>query len=366
MINLHFRAIITIVYLQKKIYYQNVSNIMILARAPLRMSFVGWGSDIASFYRQHVWAVLSTSINQYIYISLNPKFDQRIRLSYNKTEIVDTFEELEHDLAKEIIKFAYGYLNSTNWVNNYIPKGIEIASIADIPSEWSWLGSSSSFTVWLLHALYAYNHRYVSAQTLAEHSCKIEIDICNKPIGKQDQYASAYGWLNFIEFFPDDTVQVAPIVFSREKKNEIESNLLMFYTGITRSADNILGEQTKNLWEQIDKITWMKKMVALAYDLKQELENDNVQRFWDLLHENRKLKKNMAGGISDPKIDTRYEKAMKAGATGGKLLWAGGGGFFVFYVPAEHHNDVKNALSDLRHVPFSFDTWWSQIIHYKD
>lgn len=326
---------------------------MIVVRTPLRMSFVWWWSDIASFYREHGWAVLSTSLDKYIYVSCNPKFDNKIRLSYRKTEIVDSVEELEHDLAKVI----FNYVGVDKWV--------ELVSIADIPSEGSGLGSSSSFTIAMLHALHAHNHRYATQQHLAEQSCHIEIDLCGKPIGKQDQYAAAYWGFNFIEFNKDDTVKVSPLIFSKERKRELESNLLMFYTGITRSANTILAEQTVNMGDKIDKIEGMKKMVELAYQLKKDLENNDLSTFGTLLHQNRLLKKQMASGISDPQIDIWYERAMSAWAQWWKLLWAWGGGFFVFYVAPKDHQAVIDALNDLKHIPFGFDNEWSKVIHYS-
>ncbi len=326
---------------------------MIVVRTPLRMSFVWWGSDIASFYRKQGWAVLSTSIDKYVYITLNKKFDNKLRLSYSKTEIVDSSNELEHDLAKMILNYK--------WITQWI----EIVSIADIPSEGSWLGSSSSFTIAMLHALWAYQNKHQSQEDLAEQSCHIEIDLCQKPIWKQDQYAAAYGWFNFIEFMQDDSVKVTPIVFSKEKKKELESNLLLFYTGKTRSANNILAEQSIDLWKKLDKIEWMRKMVTLAYQLKKDLENNNLETFGPLLHENRLLKKQMASAISNPQIDERYSKAMSAGAEWWKLLWAWGGGFLVFYVQPQYHNTVIESLKDLQYIPFSFDNEWSKVIYYK-
>ncbi len=339
---------------------------MIGIKVPLRMSFVGGGSDIASFYSEHGWAVVSSSINKYIYININPKFDHKIRFSYSKTEIIDSINEMQHDLAKAIIIYAYDFLNEHSTHTSYKPEWFEIISIADIPSEWSGLGSSSAFTVALLQALYAYNNKFVSAETLAEQACEIEIKILGKPIGKQDQYASAHGGFNFIEFFPDGTVSVQPIIFSKETKRKLESKLLMFYTGITRKADTILGEQTKNIGDQKDKIEGMKKMVKIAYELKKELEENNEQRFGELLHENRLLKKEMAWGISNPQIDQWYDSAIQAGATGGKLLGAGGWGFFIFYAPEDKHEKIKSALSDLRYIPFSFENGGSQVIFYQD
>src|SRR5687768_1671725 len=205
---------------------------MIISRTPLRMSFVGGGSDLPSFYRRHGGAVVSTAISKFVYITLNEKFDHRIRVSYSRTKEANSVSEVQHPLVREAMKLLE------------IDGGIEITSIADIPSRGTGLGSSSAFTVGLLHALHAFQGRYVSAKHLGEESSHIEIDLCGETIGKQDQYAAAYGGLNVITFNPDDTVDVEPIVCSRDVVMGLEDNLIAFYTGVTRSASTILGRQS--------------------------------------------------------------------------------------------------------------------------
>lgn len=323
---------------------------MIIAKAPLRISFVGWWSDLPSFYRKYGWAVISTSIDKYIYITVNKKFDDSIRISYSKTEIVDNINDIQHDLVREALR------------DIWIEHGIEITSIADIPSKGTWLWSSSSFSVALYHALYSYKRQFVTSETLAQKACHLEIDICKQPIGKQDQYAAAYWWLNFIEFKPDDTVHINPIICAKETIQRLSNNLLMFYTWITRNASNILADQNQYMVSDTEKQEIMKKMVALTYTLKKELENNNLNNFWDILHQNRILKKKMSWWISNPQIDERYDKAMKAGAQWGKILGAGWWWFLLFYVPHDHHDDVSKALSELKKVDFEFDTEWSKII----
>lgn len=323
---------------------------MIIAKAPLRISFVWGWSDLPSFYRKYWGAVISTTIDKYIYITLNKKFDDSIRISYSKTEIVDAIDDIQHDLVRETLRDI--------WIEN----GIEITSIADIPSKGSWLWSSSCFSVALYHALYAYKRQFVTAETLAQKACNLEINICKQPIGKQDQYASAYGWLNIIEFKPDDTVHVNPIICTKETMQKLSNNLLMFYTGITRSASNILADQNQNMISDNEKQEIMKKMVALTYDLKKELENNDLNNFWNILHQNRILKKQMSGWVSNPQIDEWYNKAMEAWAQWGKILGAWGWWFLLFYVPQEYHKSVCNALSDLRKIDFEFETEWSKII----
>ncbi len=294
--------------------------------------------------------MISTSIDKYIYITINKKFDDDIRLSYSKTEIVDSVDKIEHQFFREMLK----YLN--------LGKGIEITSIADIPSKGSWLWSSSSFCVWTLQALYAYIWRYVSPEQLAQEACMIEIEKCWEPIGKQDQYAAAYGWFNFIKFNTDDTVSVEPIICLPETKKRLSENLIMLYTGITRSASNILADQNKNMVSDIQKQEIMKKMVKLTYDLKSDLENNDLNNFGQILHENWLLKKEMSGWISNPQIDEWYDKAMKAWALWWKILGAGWWGFLLFYVPKDRQEDVYTALNDLKKVKFNFDNTWSKII----
>jgi len=323
---------------------------MIISRTPLRISFTWGWSDLASFYRKFWGAVISTSIDKYIYVTVNKKFDNKIRLSYSKTEEVEHPDQLEHKYVKEILN----YLNLDWW--------LEITSIADIPSKWSWLGSSSSFCVWMLQAMYAYKGKHVSPEQLAQEACMVEIEKCWEPIGKQDQYAAAYGWLSFIKFNTDDTVSVEPIVCLPETKKRLSENLIMLYTGITRSASNILADQNKNMVSDEKKQEIMQKMVKLTYDLKKELENNNLNDFGRILHENRLLKKEMSGWISNPQIDERYDKAMKAWALWGKILGAWGWWFLLFYVPKDRQEDVYTALSDLKKVKFNFDTSWSKII----
>lgn len=309
---------------------------------------------MSSFYNEHGGAVISTTIDKYIYVTVNKSFDDKIRLKYSKVEEVDSPSEFEHKRAGEILNLVG------------IKKAIEISSLADIPSKGTGLGSSSSFTVALLHALHTYKGEYASPETLASEACKIEIDVLKEPIGKQDQYAAAYGGLNIIKFNPDDSVCVDPIICKKDSIKKLEKNLLMFYTGITRSASNILQHQKNNLEQNANKISIMKEMVGLTEELAEELQKNNVDAFGEILHENWMLKKEMAEGISTPTIDDWYQNALKAGATGGKLLGAGGGGFLLFYAPTARHESVKKALGELRPIDFNFDLQGSKIIFIHD
>ena len=213
-----------------------------------------------------------------------------------------------------------------------------------------------------MHALSVYKWKYISPEELAQEDCIIEMDKCWQPIWKQDQYAAAYGWLNFIEFKMDDTVSVSPIICLPETKRRLSNNLIMLYTWITRSASNILADQNKNMVSDSKKQDIMKEMVKLTYELKKELENNNLNNFGKLLHENWLLKKEMSWWISNPQIDERYEKAMKAWAEWWKILWAWWWWFLLFYVPKDKQEDVYTALSDLRKVKFDFDNTWSKVI----
>lgn len=323
---------------------------MIISRTPLRMSFVGGGSDLAVFYRKHGGAVVSTAINQFVYITVNPKFDSRIRVSYSRTEEARSVGKIKHPLVREALKLLG------------VEGGIEITSIADIPARGTGLGSSSSFTVGLLHALHAFSGRYAGAEQLAREACEIEIERCGEPIGKQDQYAAAYGGFNFIEFNSDDSVSVEPIICRRETLQTLQTNTLVFYTGITRSAADILKNQQAAVGGEKAKQRVMRQMVNLACTLKTELEKNNAGAFGDLIHENWLLKKSLTTGITSKVIDAWYDKARRAGAIGGKLLGAGTGGFLMFYAPQERHEAIACALSDLRRMDFRFEPQGSRII----
>jgi D-glycero-alpha-D-manno-heptose-7-phosphate kinase len=323
---------------------------MIVSRTPLRMSFVGGGSDLPVFYRRFGGAVVSTAVNQFVYVTVNRKFDDQIRVSYSRTEEVRTVEKVKHPLVREALKLAG------------LAGGIEITSIADIPARGTGLGSSSSFTVGLLHALHAHVGRYASAEQLAREACHIEIDLCGEPIGRQDQYAAAYGGFNFIQFHPDDTVSVEPIICRRETLQLLQANTLVFYTGITRRAAGILHTQQRVVGGEKTKQRVMKQMVALAHQLKVELQRNNADAFGQAIHENWLLKRSLTDGISSPQIDAWYEAARRAGAVGGKLLGAGTGGFLMFYAPQDRHDAIARALGELRRMDFRFEPRGSQII----
>lgn len=323
---------------------------MIISRTPLRMSFVGGGSDLPVFYRRFGGAVVSTAINQFVYVTVNKKFDQRIRVSYSRTEEASSVARIRHPLVREALQMLE------------IKGGIEITSIADVPSKGTGLGSSSSFSVGLLHVLHAFVGRHAGAEQLACEACQIEIDRCKEPIGKQDQYAAAFGGMNFIRFNRDESVVVEPIICRAQTLAEIQAGTLTFYTGLTRSASNVLQEQRHAMAAERKKQKVMCRMVELAEQLREELQGNQTRRFGEILHEGWMLKKSLTRGISSGIIDDWYEKGRKAGAVGGKLLGAGAGGFLMFYAPPDRHEAIASALPGLRQVDFRFERAGSRII----
>jgi len=323
---------------------------MIITRTPLRISFVGGGTDLPEFYRKEPGAVVSTAIDRYMYIVVNQRFDDTIRISYSRTEIVTDVAEIQHPIVREALKLVG------------ITNGIEIVSIADIPAGTG-LGSSSSFTVGLLNALYAYNGTLKSAEELAREACHIELDILGEPIGKQDQYIAAYGGFRYIQFNPDETVFTEPIIYDKENKNSLTQSLLLFYTGDTRQAGSILTEQKANM-RQSGKMEFLRKIRDLALELRTQWNSDaSPDILGDFLHRGWLLKKQLAAGITNSIIDEYYKNALEAGTLGGKILGAGGGGFLLLYCPREKQAKVREALSDLALTEFSLEPEGSNIIY---
>lgn len=323
---------------------------MIISRTPLRMSFAGGGSDLPAYYREFGGAVVSTAIDQYVYVNVNKKFDDGIRVGYSKNEEVSSAKEIAHPLVRSALEYLQ------------IPGGVEITTIADIPSSGTGLGSSSSFTVGLLHALHEYRCKTVDAKTLAQEACHIEIDLCKEPIGKQDQYAAAFGGFNLIEFHPNETVTVNQIQCQAQTLQTLQENLLVLYTGKTRSASTLLKEQSAEMARSEQKQKTMHQMVQLARDLSNELAANRLDAMGEILRAGWMLKKSLVPGISESEIDGWYEAGMAAGAQGGKILGAGAGGFLLFYAPKERHFAITRALSGLKQVPMAFDRLGSQII----
>jgi D-glycero-alpha-D-manno-heptose-7-phosphate kinase len=327
---------------------------MIISRTPLRISFVGGGSDLPAFYCRESGAVVSTAINKYIYITVNPKFDQKIRASYSRTEIVDSVEEVQHELIREALQLVG------------IEGSIEITSISDIPSQGTGLGSSSTYTVGLLNALYAYGGHMAGAERLSCESCEIEIDRCGHPIGKQDQYIAAYGGLKYIQFNPDESVFVDPIICSPQTRQWLQKRLLLLYTGLTRRSDSILREQSKNTENDEVRRLALRKMVGLANQMREALTRNDLDGFGEVLHANWLEKCRLAQGITRPCINEWYETARSHGAIGGKILGAGGGGFLLLYAPVDRHREICQALPELRRIGFHFEPQGSRLIYVEE
>lgn len=314
---------------------------MIVTRTPFRISFAGGGSDLASFYEKHEGCVLSAAINKYMHIIIHPSFDaKKTAVKYSRTEIVTDIRELKHPIVKQVL------------LDNDLT-GVEIASIADIPSGTG-LASSSAFTVGLLHAVNAYKGHFMSQEDLAKYACNIEINKLGEPIGKQDQYGCAIGGLKFIKFKTNGFVEVEPLLLSNETINKLRKNLLMFYIGGVHDANEILKVQSKNVSRE-DKFNNLVKMTELAYDLKDSLQAGDVDSFGSILHKGWILKREMANGISNPNIDKYYDIAINGGASGGKLLGAGGAGFLLFYCEQDKQDRLRSALNDLPELSFDFD-----------
>jgi len=326
---------------------------MIITRTPFRISFVGGGSDLGAFYRRSPGAVLSTTINKYMYISSHRFFEEdKVRIKYSRTETHQDINDIEHPIVKEVLrKFD---------VNG----ALEISSIADVPAGTG-LGSSSSFTVGLLHNMYTKSSVFTTKEQLAGEACEIEIERLGEPIGKQDQYAAAYGGLNMITFRPNESVDVEPIHLKRSTYESLGSNLMMFYTGLQRRTSSILTEQRENMREE-HKFSTLQKMVALVNEMRDALYADELTEFGNLLHRNWVLKKELASKISNPELNKLYDTALNNGAIGGKVLGAGGGGFLLMYCEKEDQDNVRKALHPLKEMEFGFDREGSKLIYVGD
>ena len=323
---------------------------MIITQTPLRISFAGGGTDFPDYYQEKGGRVLSSAIDKYIYVIVKQRFDRKIRMGYTQTEMVDSVDELHHELARESLRKVG------------IEHGIEITTMADIPSEGSGLGSSSAVTVGLLHALYTFRGKLVTPEQLAEEACEIEIDVLKKPIGKQDQYIAAFGGLRQIDFHPDNRVSVDWVPIPEEQRRWFGESLLLFYTGVTRKADVILAKQKQNITDKRLVLDSMKAQVeAVSYALQKEQR----QEIGTILHEAWEQKKQLADAISNPTIDAMYQSALNAGALGGKVAGAGGGGFLLLYCPPEKHPEVRRVLTEehnMRELPFALERDGTKVI----
>lgn len=324
---------------------------MIITQTPLRISIAGGGTDLAGYYRRDGGYVVSTAIDKFIYVIVNPRYDDKIYVDYTRKEIVDRVDDIEHELVREAARLA----GMTN--------GFEVAMMADIPSEGSGLGSSSSLTVGLLNAFYQFRGEQVSAERLAQEACRIEIDVLGKPIGKQDQYIAAYGGLCGFEFRADDTVGVERIVLQPSLKRRLESNLLLFFTNIVRKAGSVLSEQSARIG---DTIAFHDAIKELAREVREALRDGSYDVIGSVLDRNWELKKQLAAGVSTAEIDAMYEAARESGAMGGKIAGAGGGGFLMLYCRTPEQDNLRDALAAYREMPFLFEPYGSRVVFNQE
>jgi D-glycero-alpha-D-manno-heptose-7-phosphate kinase len=327
---------------------------MIISKTPFRISFVGGGSDLPDFYQRGYGAVVSSAIDKFVYLALHQFFERKFVLKYSQTENCDTIGAIQHPLIRECL------------LATETRDFLEITSFADIPSLGSGLGSSSAFSVGLIHALLARQGRMPSHETCAARACEVEIDRLKEPIGKQDQYAAAFGGMNYIRFNADGSVHIDPIIFDLETRAELEKRLVLFYTGITRNASGILAEQRQNIVSDPRRFDTLCRMRDQADELRAALAQGNLGAIGTMMHEGWLLKKQMASGVSSPHLDEVYRRGLAAGATGGKILGAGGGGFFLFYTEPGRRESLIRELGDLRHIDFRLERQGTRIIYVGD
>lgn len=324
---------------------------MIIVQTPLRVSFFGGGTDFPSYYLSEGGAVLSSAIDKYIFVVIKKRFDQKLRIGYTRTEMVDSVDEIEHELIREAFR------------KTGICCGVEVTTMGDIPATGTGLGSSSAVTVGSLHSMYAYLNEIVPAERLAREACEIELHTLGKPIGVQDQYIASLGGMRLIEFTTDGQIQTEKIILDPALRNRLNESLLLFFTGVTRRSDTILDEQKRNISQRVEILREMKKM---AYAARDELLKGNLDAIGKLLNETWFLKKQLASQISNDTIDRIYLTAQKAGAIGGKITGAGGGGFLLLYCPYEKREFVRAALQPLQELPFKLENAGSKVIFNYD
>ena len=320
---------------------------MIITQTPVRISFAGGGTDFREFFLEEGGCVVSTAIDKYLYVIMKERYNAQIRVAYTKAEAVDHPDQIEHELVREALKVVGIY------------KGIEVITTADIPSEGSGLGSSSSLTVGLLNAAYAYAGEAKGAGELAREACAIEIDILKKPIGEQDQYIAAYGGFRMIEFGPQHETRVRPLALEEGVRQALQEDLMLFSTGRVRSANPILAEQRRNIGRNAGAL---REMRAMACGMAAALTRGQLGEFAALLRAGWRLKKTLSGRISSDEIDGAYEAACRAGALGGKIAGAGGGGHLVLYCPRARQEAVRSALAPMLQIPFQFEPGGSRVI----
>ena len=320
---------------------------MIITQTPLRISLAGGGTDFPDFYEKHGGCVVSTAIDKFVYCIAKERFDDKIYVNWSKKEIVESVDQIEHELVREAMRKVG------------VSKGIEISFLSDIPAEGSGLGSSSSVTVGVLNALYHYVGAVPTPERLAQEACDIEIRILGKPIGVQDQYIAAYGGLRCFEFGPGQAVTVTPVETTRTALEDLDNMLMLFYTGKTRQASSILSQQKSNIDAKIEVL---KQMTRQAHQVRRVVELGDIDGLGAILHLGWEAKRKLAQGVSSGELDEIYERAVKSGAIGGKISGAGGGGFFLLCVPSDKRQSVRQALANLREMPFRLERGGSRIV----
>jgi D-glycero-alpha-D-manno-heptose-7-phosphate kinase len=321
---------------------------VIITQTPLRIGLVGGGTDLPGYYREHGGRVLNAAIDKYVYVVVKQRFDDNIYVNYSSKEIVSRVEDLQHELVREALHMTG------------IRGGVEITTLSDIPSSGgSGLGSSSAVTVGLLQALFTYQGRQLTAAELADRACAIEIDRCRKPIGKQDQYAAAYGGVCDIRFGPGDRVVVDQLALTPQVRRKVQEELLLFFTGVTRSANTILSEQTANI---ADRLPQLHQLRDLAGEAANGLRDGDVDALGVAMNKSWAAKRELASGVSTSQIDEAVEAAITAGATGAKVTGAGGGGFLLLVCPLENQRRVREQLAHLRELPISIEPFGSRVI----
>jgi D-glycero-alpha-D-manno-heptose-7-phosphate kinase len=320
---------------------------MIITQTPLRIGLLGGGTDLPSYYLEHGGRVLNCAIDKYIYVIVKQRFDDEIYVNYSKKEIVSRVADIEHELVREAMLMTG------------VTGGVEMTTLADIPSSGSGLGSSSAVTVGLLHALYAYTGRQVSAEELAEGACRIEIERCGKPIGKQDQYIAALGGIRDLRFGPGEDVSHEELGLSASERVALQQQMMLFYTGITRRADNILAEQNANVSATLPQLDLLRDLAGFAV---KRLRSGDVDAIGPALRESWEAKRKLASGVSNSQVDGAVTRALEAGASGVKLTGAGGGGFLVVLCPMERQRAVRESLADMRELPIRLDRFGSRVM----
>jgi D-glycero-alpha-D-manno-heptose-7-phosphate kinase len=320
---------------------------LIITQTPLRVSLAGGGTDLRAFYDVEDGRTISFAIDKYVFVIVSERFDSKIYVNYTKKEIVDTVDEIQHELVREAMRMTG------------LSDGVEVTMLADIPSEGSGLGSSSSLTVGLLNAFHMFMGRQVTAEQLAREACEIEIDTCGKPIGKQDQYIAAYGGVHEFQYRKDGTVGVRRIAMPSSDQRRLGAELMLFYTDMTRKSSEILTSQRSNTLSNVDFLRQIKNCVPQVINA---IESGRLDLIGDVLHHSWNLKKKLADNISNRGIDEMYDLALSAGATGGKIAGAGGGGFLLLYVPRHRQDAVRNALRTYREFPWLIEQDGSKAI----